>query len=79
MRHRFNKSVLFTVQAEIFSIPDDKSAGLFLGKLPNPELPLAMDPPKDSLENSSVLGSVVTSSEAMDLCFKEGDGLQRNF
>jgi hypothetical protein len=46
-----------------------------LGKLPNPELALAMDPPSDSLENSSVLDSAVVSSEAMDLCFNEGDGL----
>lgn len=59
------------------SLPDARRAGLFFGKLPKPELPLAIDPAKEPLENSSDLCSLEASSAFTFLCFKEGDGLKK--
>ena len=61
----------------IENLPEDNSGVRFFGKLPNPELPLAIDPANDPLENSSaVRTSVLISSTLISLCFTEGDGLK---
>lgn len=60
----------------VCNLPEDNKAGRFLVKLPKPELPLAMEPAKEPLENSSARGSVACSSAFIVLCFNEGEGLK---
>lgn len=63
-------------------LPELNRAGLFLGKLPKPELPLAIEPAKEPLEKSSLIlesETAATSSVGTvdtGLCFNDGDGLK---
>ncbi|KAJ8960418.1 hypothetical protein NQ318_013700 [Aromia moschata] len=65
------------IKIEGLYLPDDKSAGLFFGRLPKPELPLAIEPAREPLENSSDLCSLEASSADTCLCFRDGEGLQK--
>lgn len=56
-------------------LPEEDGTGIFFGKLPNPELTLATEPANDSLEYSSILGSLVLSSRLPFSDFREGHGL----
>jgi len=56
--------------------PEENKGPLFLDKLPKPELPLAKDPAREPLENSS-RHSGPSSWTATCLCFEEGEALEK--
>lgn len=58
-------------------LPEDNNAGRFFVRLPKPELPLAIEPAREPLENSSGRGSDACSSAFIVLCFKDGEGLKQ--
>lgn len=63
-------------------IPEDSKGVRFFVKLPNPELPLAIEPAKDPLENSSSNRESFALSSVVDvvttcLCFNDGEGLDK--
>lgn len=71
----FLRNIISLFTTESYLLPEDDCPCIFLGKLPNPELPLAIELPNDSLEYSSILGSLVLSSRLPFSDFSEGPGL----